>query len=52
VLKACMAESGMKFDEKEVFNLAKALYDDSVKVISIVTPSIVKSKICEMFYYF
>ncbi|XP_023324717.1 NADPH oxidase 5 isoform X3 [Eurytemora carolleeae] len=31
VLKACMAESGMKFDEKEVFNLAKALYDDSVK---------------------
>ena len=29
-----MAESGMKFDEKEVFNLAKAkaLYDEAVKV--------------------
>ena len=46
-----MAESGMKFDEKEVFNLAKALYDDSVKVISIVSPSIIKSKICEMFIF-
>lgn len=48
VLKACMAESGMKFDEKEVFNLAKALYDDSVKVIFVViivvTPSIITSK--------
>lgn len=43
-----MAESGMKFDEKEVFNLAKALYDDSVKVIFVViivvTPSIITSK--------
>ena len=38
-----MAESGMKFDEKEVFNLAKALYDDSVKVIIVVTPSTIKS---------
>ena len=32
VLKACMSESGMKFDEKEVHNLAKALFDDAVKV--------------------
>ena len=27
-----MSESGMKFDEKEVHNLAKALFDDAVKV--------------------
>ena len=27
-----MSESGMKFDEEEVHNLAKALFDDAVKV--------------------
>ena len=32
VLKACMSESGMKFDDGEVQNLAKALFDDAVKV--------------------
>jgi len=31
VLKACMSESGMKFDDGEVQNLAKALFDDAVK---------------------
>ena len=32
VLKACMSESGMQFDDGEVRNLAKALFDDAVKV--------------------
>ena len=32
VMKACMVENGMHFDEKEVSDLANALFDDAVKV--------------------
>ena len=31
-MKACMVENGMHFDEKEVSDLANALFDDAVKV--------------------
>jgi len=31
VMKACMVENGMHFDEKEVSDLANALFDDAVK---------------------
>lgn len=29
VMKACMEENGMKFDEKEIEDLAQALYEDA-----------------------
>ena len=29
VIKACMEENGMRFDEKEVEDLAQALYEDA-----------------------
>ena len=29
VMKACMEENGMRFDEKEVEDLAQALYEDA-----------------------
>ena len=32
VLKACMSESGIKFADAEVDNLAQVLYQDAVKV--------------------
>ena len=32
VMRACMVENGMHFDEKEVSDLANALFDDAVKV--------------------
>ena len=31
-MRACMVENGMHFDEKEVSDLANALFDDAVKV--------------------
>ena len=34
VMKACMVENGMQFDEKEVASLANALFEDAVQVIS------------------
>ena len=36
VMKACMVENGMNFDEKEVSDLANALFDDAVKVCVLV----------------
>ena len=36
VMKACMVENGMHFDEKEVSDLANALFDDAVKVRVII----------------
>ena len=35
VMKACMVENGMHFDEKEVSDLANALFDDAVKVCAL-----------------
>ena len=32
VMKACMVENGMEFDEKEVSDLANALFEDAVQV--------------------
>ena len=32
VMKACMVENGMQFDEKEVASLANALFEDAVQV--------------------
>ena len=32
VMKACMVENGMQFDEKEVSDLANALFEDAVQV--------------------
>ncbi len=32
VMKACMVENGMEFDEKEVSDLANALFEDAVRV--------------------
>ena len=32
VMKACMVENGMHFDEKEVSDLATALFEDAVQV--------------------
>ena len=29
VMKACMEENGMRFDEKEIEDLAQALYEDA-----------------------
>ena len=34
VMKACMVENGMQFDEKEVASLANALFEDAVQVSS------------------
>ena len=31
-MKACMVENGMQFDEKEVSDLANALFEDAVQV--------------------
>ena len=31
-MKACMVENGMHFDEKEVSDLATALFEDAVQV--------------------
>jgi hypothetical protein len=31
-MKACMVENGMEFDEKEVSDLANALFEDAVQV--------------------
>ena len=36
VMRACMVENGMHFDEKEVSDLANALFDDAVKVCVII----------------
>lgn len=36
VMKACMVENGMQFDEKEVTSLANALFEDAVQVRSII----------------
>ena len=35
VMKACMLENGMEFDEKEVADLANALFEDAVRVSAI-----------------
>ena len=32
VMRACMVENGMHFDEKEVSDLANAFFDDALKV--------------------
>ena len=32
VMKACMLENGMEFDEKETASLAQAMFEDAVKV--------------------
>ena len=32
VMKACMVENGMEFDESEVSDLANALFEDAVQV--------------------
>ena len=34
VMKACMVENGMQFDEKEVSDLATALFEDAVQVMT------------------
>ena len=33
-MKACMVENGMQFDEKEVSDLATALFEDAVQVMT------------------
>lgn len=46
VMKACMVENGMQFDEKEVASLANALFEDAVQVIlssSPASPSLLNS---------
>ena len=35
VMKACMVENGMQFDEKEVASLANALFEDAVQVAAV-----------------
>ena len=35
VMKACMVENGMQFDEKEVASLANALFEDAVQVAPV-----------------
>lgn len=35
-MKACMVENGMHFDEKEVSDLATALFEDAVQVMPMV----------------
>ena len=39
-MKACMVENGMHFDEKEVSDLATALFEDAVQVSIIFNANI------------
>ncbi len=52
VLKACMSESGIKFADAEVDNLAQVLYQDAVKVnVDVVVLTIVFSCIQMIYNY-
>ena len=43
-MKACMVENGMHFDEKEVSDLATALFEDAVQVMPMVVVEHFNSK--------